>query len=936
MSHPPRPLPLALVLSFLLLFPAGPGAGRAADEASGPVINLDLYAGDLTMTPADVDGKSEGRVTGQLPTGFEDSSAWTKSKLDYSIKVEDGQKFLSINVASLDPGPISLRHLIPDYADNTLFRLKFRARSVSNAPVQFGVRDVGKPWSYAWSQNEGLSPAWKEYEYLFSLDHNTQPMGFWLDVKGTGTVDISSLSLEPASKDQMLAELKAKYPNGGPENVLPNTRLPLGLQSGWTTDHRRHANNIGDYTPEHPPTNRDILTEPDPKNVGPSGFASLHLQSDDKVVLLSAPFAIPVPLQKYTASFYVKGTGTGHLIMRRNGKGIGKAPFTAGPDWTRVELPFDTRLGDKFYNYWVDFSGEIWIDAWQVNPGETATPYVTQLPTEISLACVAKETGPERIQFSDEPASVKYDVTAGPAPAPAGLSLHAQVVDIYGEKKELPPVPLKPQPTNEGQLDFAVFPQHPLGPFRIETWVADASGKEASPHQEIIIHRLHRPRYWGKDAPDSPFGTHVDADTLHITMAKAMGMNWVRSHDAGDWWADWYYLERQQGQWTFQDEAVDRYRKMHLKILATLVTAPPWASYFPGRQNSYFDTFYQPKDPEQYGEYAKAFATHYKGVIDAYDIWNEPWNAAWFGYSYDITKKDRAGYQPSPNSPEAYFNLVKAAAGALKQVDPKNLVVGLNSTSTTTYTKPYPDIDGQDWSILESGLKVDQYCDVLSYHQYDAAFQGFPGDSVEKGYQTALGPFVDRGVKKPVWMTEGSSIAGYISSGFYNYTLPYTDPEDVWNTANRACRFPVALLANGVAKSFLYSMATYSYFGTATENPWMALVTEDGDLHPAADAYSALAWRLEDMKFKKCLPLGADTYAYVFSGAGRSIAVLAPPQAGDALDLSAGAGWKVTDLFGNAVTETRISGNRLIYVETPDAAATLEQNLAKIKVTAGP
>ena len=923
---PPAHFSFLAAFLFLLLLAKARAEG---DETGSVLLDLNFYDPGLSMADADPAGATAGRTTGSLPQDWHDDSAWASLRVDYRIAQEDAQRYLAIRTSEIEKGNASVRYPLPDYPDGSLFQLKIKARG--NVPVQFGIRDASRPWDYVWSQRETLGTGWKEFEYLFTLDHNKQPMGFWWEVKGAGEADIASIHLERVSQAKLVAELHERYPGNGPSNVLRTTRLPLGLQSGWAIDLPRFGNS--GFNPAEPMADRDPVVAADAQTPGVSGFPALHLVSNGKIGIWSEPFSIPLPFQKYTASFYVKGTGKGQLVVVRDGATIIKRDFQAGPAWSRIELPFDSRLGAKFYALRVDFYGEIWVDAWQVGPGEKAGPYVTQFPTEISLACVAKETALEHIQFSDEPAQVHYCVTASPAP-PAGLQLHARVVDLYGESKELPPVALQAQATNEGQFDFTAFPQHPLGAFRIETWVADAGGKQASPYQEIIIHRMHRPRYWGKDAPDSPFGTHVGGDLPHITMAKAIGMNWTRSHDAGVDWAGWYFLEKQPGQWTFSDEEVGRYRQLHLKIMATLVTTPLWASDMVKPHNTYFDTFYQPKDPAQYANYVRAFATHYKGVIDAYDIWNEPWNAAWFASSFDETKKDRMGYQPSKDSPADYANLVKIADTELKKVDPAITVVGVNTTTTTDYTKPTPDITGRDWSLLQSGLKSDENCDVLCFHDYDSSFQGSPGDTVAQGYQVAMGPFLQRGITKPVWMTEGSSLVGYTASGFYHYTLPYTDAENVIDTGNRACRFALSLLGNHVDKFFFYSMAHYQYFGKAATDPYENMVTEEGALHPSADAFSAMAWRLEDTKFVKCVPLGSNTYAYLFSGKGRAIAVLAPPADGATITLPTQSDWEVTDLLGNPVTEAKAPPKNLTYIETSQSVDQLEQAVTKLAVGA--
>ena len=452
-----------------------------------------------------------------------------------------------------------------------------------------------------------------------------------------------------------------------------------------------------------------------------------------------------------------------------------------------------------------------------------------------------------------------------------------------------------------------------------------------SPYQEIIVHRLQRPRYWGRDAPNSPFGAIIGSDPAHLQMAKAAGMNWDRLWDEGGvQYIGWYYLEREPGKWTFADDAIKRYRDEHIKLMGNLVTAPEWASYFQKKHNGYFDTFYQPKDLSQYANYARTVATRYKGSIDVYDVWNEPWNAAWFAASFDETKKDRAGYMPSAHPAADYVALEKAAYTAVKSVDPSIRIVGINTTTTETMTKPYPDICGKDWTNQLVALHADQYCDVLGYHQYDPSFQGFPGDIAQTGHEVAVGPFLKDNPQKPAWFTEGSTLMGHIASGFYHYTLPYTDTEDVLDTGNRMCRQAISLLAAGDRRCFFYSMDCYRYFGW--ELPYRYLVTEEGALHPSAVTFSAMAWRLEDTKYVKTVVLDGQNVVFIFAGKGRTVGIVAPAEFGHGLELPAVAGWTLSDLLGNPMPERKLTGNHLAYIETTGTAAELEPQLRQIIV----
>ena len=106
-----------------------------------------------------------------------------------------------------------------------------------------------------------------------------------------------------------------------------------------------------------------------------------------------------------------------------------------------------------------------------------------------------------------------------------------------------------------------------------------------------------------------------------------------------------------------------------------------------------------------------------------------------------------------------------------------------------------------------------------------------------------------------------------------------------------------------------------SFVGGGSE--WTALVTAEGYLHPTAAAHSALAWLLEDTHFVKRTEPASGVDAYLFTGAGRSVAVLAgkPPHAAYTIPHPTGA--TVTDLFGNPVPAGTRLTDELVYLAAP-------------------
>lgn len=208
--------------------------------------------------------------------------------------------------------------------------------------------------------------------------------------------------------------------------------------------------------------------------------------------------------------------------------------------------------------------------------------------------------------------------------------LKVRVVNGYGQAKSLAPTPLQPS----GSLRYAVFADRPLGPFGIEAWAEDGHGKRLSTTNELVVNRRRRPRAWGRDAPDSPFGTHLNNNPHQLTMAKAIGINWVRLHDAGLDYIGWSFLEPEKGQWRYSDDALHRYRQFHMMLLGMLSTAPGWATSLQQPANGYWDRYVQPLDiTGDWRRYVQNVTSRYKDLIRHYEVWNEPWGDYWSAWT---------------------------------------------------------------------------------------------------------------------------------------------------------------------------------------------------------------------------------------------------------------------------------------------------------------
>jgi hypothetical protein len=192
---------------------------------------------------------------------------------------------------------------------------------------------------------------------------------------GDGALDLKRIRLTRRTREEILADIKARYPNGSPRNLLRHTRFPLGLQSGWAIE---NDFSLGDR----------VKIEPDLESTGPSGAPSLKLSLGGNAFdLYSAPFDVAQVLDRHVASLYIKGRGDGTISVLRDSRGIAETKFKINTkEWQRLEIPFEPGLGGKAWALRFHCDGVLWIDALQVEPGEKASAYVSQQPLEVALA----------------------------------------------------------------------------------------------------------------------------------------------------------------------------------------------------------------------------------------------------------------------------------------------------------------------------------------------------------------------------------------------------------------------------------------------------------------------------------------------------------------------------------------------------------------------
>lgn len=752
------------------------------------------------------------------------------------------------------------------------YTVTLRARSAERKWLLVSLRDGERE---LWTQAEQLAANTREFRHEAVLAAGEGERSLVLRFRGPGSVEVAMARVEAVNPERLVAAAEARWPEGAPANLLRHSRLPLGLPTGWALD--RHFDDEGEA--------EFGVDEREP------GALLARVSGGRRVILNTEPFLPALAGREHTAGFAVKGSGRGSVVVVADGRERGKpVEFEAGENWKTVTAGFEADPLARVWHLRLRLEGELWLDRFQVNDGDALREGAVR--AEVTLAAGTRS----RVHAVDEAVEASR-VAWAVTDAPEGARLAARVVSIYGDVRELPEVALCGGLVVErGELDYAVFAGRPFGVFRVEARVVDAAGRALGSEAEVVVHRVRRARHAGEFAPESPFGVHTLPTARHLEMAKAIGLNWVRLHDAGG--LEWFGLEPKRGEWRFNDTVVRRYRGAWFEILGVLGTAPLWANAWPGEDkqliHGFWDKWGAPGDLDAWANYATTVAGRYREEIRAFEVWNEPWIPRFFSGRREPQAVGEPVYFHGDAPQFDYAELSRRAADAVRASGSGARVIGLNSTAGEGISNR---ISGTGWAAGVAEADGIQKMDAVSYHHYSTARLGYPGDDVEAGLSRALGPLAgEHGLAKPVWLTEGANSPGGLAETFYRHTLPMetsTDVEALADSAEGLVRYVVVMLAAGNERVFLYSMHAHGFFGERLR--FTTLVTPDGFLHPDAAAFAAMAWQVEGRRLvgREAVE-DATVYRFVGKEGDAGVTVVLP-HAGRAVVPGAGA----VDLWGN-------------------------------------
>jgi spore germination protein YaaH len=187
------------------------------------------------------------------------------------------------------------------------------------------------------------------------------------------------------------------------------------------------------------------------------------------------------------------------------------------------------------------------------------------------------------------------------------------------------------------------------------------------------------------------YGVQAHEDTARVVQAvNEMGFGWIKQQ------VRWENIEHSRGNygWGGLDSLANTASAGGANVLFSVVAAPAWAR---GGKSG----IGPPDNYQDFYNFMGALAAHYKGRVQAYEIWNEQ----------NLSRE----WEGAPLSASDYVRLLKGAYQAVKAADPNAIVVSGAPTPTGISDGVWA-IDDRTYlqQMYNSGLRY--YCDAVGAH----------------------------------------------------------------------------------------------------------------------------------------------------------------------------------------------------------------------------
>jgi hypothetical protein len=300
----------------------------------------------------------------------------------------------------------------------------------------------------------------------------------------------------------------------------------------------------------------------------------------------------------------------------------------------------------------------------------------------------------------------------------------------------------------------------------------------------------------------------------------------------------WSFIEKTRGapmDFGLYDNLVDGYRSAGIEPYGMLGYSVAWASG--GASNAQGIVFGPPKDLDAWENYVFQTVNRYKGRVNAWEVWNEPDVAFFWG--------GRDG-----GDPVAYTELLKRAHRAIKRADPNAIVVSGGVTGTERGARFIH-------TMLDHGAGA--YMDRVGVHGY-LSDDGFNHNV----YPDIIWPLVGKAREragKPIWVTEigwNTACSGNLAA--------CSEPEQ----ASRLIKNMVMLFTLGQVEL----VSVFQFKDPGDRPNYFGIVQNNGTKRQAYTAVQTLADRLTGLSYAGRINRGDGVWAMRFTGSDRSVEVL--------------------------------------------------------------
>ena len=307
-----------------------------------------------------------------------------------------------------------------------------------------------------------------------------------------------------------------------------------------------------------------------------------------------------------------------------------------------------------------------------------------------------------------------------------------------------------------------------------------------------------------KVIPSTYFGMHLHRNCPNYLIWPQTTFGALRLWDS---MVSWPQLEPEQGKWEFArlDQYLDQAEAHQVEVLLPLGLTPKWASARPEEKSAYNSSNVsretgwaaEPRDFADWDQYVRTVATHCKGMVHVYEVWNEPDNVPFYS-----------------GTVEQLAELTRRAARIVKEVDPANRIVSPANSGSLMYLDNF---------LKKGGGKP---VDMVGFHFY---VWPEPPEKMVPEILNVREIMERHGVgSRPLWNTE---------SGWYIESKIQPPPAAAYHGQT-----PLSIQVAGdyIARAYLLNWAAgvERYYFYAWDNGLMGLVEKDGTLKAAAQAYT--------------------------------------------------------------------------------------------------